>query len=105
MSLVDTLDSLAALPPWLDPAKLDLFEFWRFILTVACFVYAAVVTIQSLWSWMLFLSGPERTTTLMRRYVIIQLLRLRLRPFGGELIQTAIWTVVLVWLVRAHTSR
>ena len=95
---------IAALPTWLDPAKLDFFEFWRFILTVACFIYAIVVTIQSLWGWALYLSGPERTTTLMRQYVIVHLLRLRLRPFAAELIQITAWTAILIWIIRIHPS-
>src|SRR5262245_8073462 len=99
------MKSLAALPSWLDPTQLDLFEFFRFILTIACFIYAAVVTIQSVWNWMLYLSGTQRATTLLRRYLIIQLLRLRLRPFAGELVQIAVWTAVLVFLIRMHPSR
>src|SRR5262245_156273 len=94
--------SLAALPSWLNPTGLDLFEFWRFILTVACFIYAAVLTVQSIWNWLVYLSGPQRATTLLRRYVIIQLLRLRLRPFAGELLQIGVWSVVLAQLVRLH---
>jgi hypothetical protein len=38
----------------------------------------------------------------MRRYTIVQLLRLRLRPFTGELGQIAFWTFALIGLVYLH---
>ena len=39
------------------------------------------------------------------QYVIVHLLRLRLRPFAAELIQIAVWTAILIWVIRIHPSQ
>lgn len=88
---------------WWNPARMDLFQFWRFVLSGACTIYAAVVMLQSLWRWALYLSGGERATTVLRHYVIVQLLRLRVRRFSGELVQIAIWSGVFLVLIRMHS--
>lgn len=83
-------------------AHRDLFETWRLILGTACSVYAIVVTARSLWMWVLYLSGSERVMSLARRYLLVQLLRLRLRPFAGELVQIGLWLAVLIVLLNWH---
>lgn len=80
----------------------DLFESWRLLLGLLCTVYAAVVTIRSTWEWVLYFSGPDKTTALMRNYVVAQLLGLRLGRFRSELLQIALWLVVLLGLLRLH---
>lgn len=80
----------------------DLFEVWRLILAILCTVYAAVVTARSLWSWIVCLSGAGRTTTIMRNYVIVQLLRLRPGRFRGELFRIGALLVALAVLLRFH---
>jgi len=84
------------LPDW------DLFEQWRLLLTVVCTVYAVVVTARSLRSWLLYLSGRDRRTSLLRSYVVVQLLRLRLRRFAGELLQIGFWLAMLLLLLYGH---
>jgi hypothetical protein len=80
----------------------DLFEVWRFILGVVCTVYATVVTVRSLWEWCVYFSGADRSTALMRRYVIVQLLRLSPGRFTWELAQIGFWLSVLIVLLRLH---
>lgn len=82
--------------------QFDLFYFFRWWLTIVCFVYALILTGRSLWGWIEFLSRPDRPVTVLRHYVIVQLLRLRVRRFRGELVRITAWTAALVLVIRAH---
>jgi hypothetical protein len=86
-----------SLPPF------DFFDSWRWLLATVCSVYAIVVTARSLWGWIEYFAAPDRTTALMRRYTIVHLLRLRVRPFLGEVGQIVFWTLALVILVYLHS--
>ena len=80
----------------------DLFELWRLVLGTACTIYALVVTIRSLWGWVLYFSGMDRSVSMARQYLIVQLLRLRVRRFAGELLQIAFWAAALIYVLRLH---
>ena len=80
----------------------DLFESWRLLLTTVCSIYALVITGKSLWEWVVYLSAPDKATTLMRSYVISSLLRIRVRSFAGELIQIAFWSAALLLILVLH---
>lgn len=80
----------------------DLFELWRLLLGTICTIYAIVVSVRSLWSWVVYLSVPGRTTTVMRNYVIVQLLRLKPGRFADELAQIGALLLVLLLLLRFH---
>lgn len=82
--------------------SLDLFQVWRVILSTLCGVYATVVTARSLWGWAVYLSGSDRRTSLMRNYVLVQLLRLRPGRFAGEFAQIGVWFAVFVGLLYLH---
>lgn len=90
---------LAWLSKW---RECDLFELWRLLLATVCAIYAIVVTGRSLYGWFVYLSQPDRTTTLIRQVVIVQLLRLRIRSFVGELLQIAFWGLVAFLLLDWH---
>ncbi len=81
----------------------DLFAFYRWVLFIIGTVYTVVVTARSLWSWVEFLWAPERWSGPLRRYVLVQALRIRIRRFTLELAQIAALTAaffILVWLHR-----
>lgn len=80
----------------------DLFEFWRLALGIICTIYAIVVTVHSLWQWVIYLSGSGKTTAIMRTYVIVSLMRLSPRRFSSELIQMAFWLTMLVLFLWLH---
>lgn len=82
------------------PRGFDLFDFWRWFLAVACMIYAVVLTVRWAWSWLVYLAGRDRSIVLLRHYLIVQALRLRVRRFAGELLQIAAWTTVLILLLR-----
>ena len=86
----------------MNPDRYDLFELWRLALGLVCTIYALVVTGQNLWEWIVYLSGRDRATVLVRQYVLVQLLRLRVRRFAGELAQIVFWLVALAVILRWH---
>ena len=100
---MSTSDSLAGLGADLLGGR-DLFEVWRFLLGTLCTIYAIVMTARSLWGWIAYLSAPGRTMTLMRNYVVVSLLRLRVRRHAWELTQTAFWLAVLAVLLDLHRN-
>ncbi len=82
----------------------DLFEMWRWLLCVVCTVYALVVTGRSLWGWIEYFSGRDRTRVILRNYVLVQLLRVRLRPLAKELSLIGFWLILLAIVLSQHTS-
>jgi hypothetical protein len=82
---------------------IDFFNFFRYVLAVIVTVYATVVTLQSLYGWYVYLSGGDKYITLVRRYVIVQGLRLRFRSFWGDVLICILLSVACVLIWRAHS--
>jgi hypothetical protein len=81
---------------------LDTFQFFRLTVAWIATVYATVITLQSLWSWVVYLSGGDKYMTLIRRYLIIHALRLRFATFWGDVIICILLCVVFVLLYKLH---
>lgn len=77
----------------------DLFDFWRWFLAIACTVYTIIFTARWGWGWLVYLSSGDRSITLLRHYIIVQALRLRLRRFQEEGLAIAGWGLVLFVLL------
>src|ERR1700712_381796 len=80
----------------------DFFNFFRYLLGLIATVYATVVTLQAAWGWIAWLSGSDKYTSLLRRYLIVHGLRLRFRAFGGDVIICILLCVVFCILWKAH---
>jgi hypothetical protein len=80
----------------------DFFNFFRWTLGTVVTIYATVVTWQWLYGWWVYFRGKGRYLSLMRRYVLVQGLRLRIKTFGGDVLVCILLTVVWVLLLRAH---
>ena len=84
----------------------DLFHLFRWLLGIVVTVYAAVVTVQWLWGWWVWLTRPsqgyEKQFALLRRYLMLHGLRLRVRRFGGDLLVCAGLCVIFGLLTYAH---
>ncbi|MGD0388458.1 MAG: hypothetical protein ABSC42_05825 [Tepidisphaeraceae bacterium] len=80
----------------------DFFNFFRWVLGTVVTIYATVVTWQSLYGWWVYLGSEGRYMSLMRRYVMVQGLRLRIKTFGGDVLVCILLTVVWILLLRAH---
>ena len=84
----------------------DLFDLFRWLLGTVVTVYATVVTCQWAWSWWVWLTRPqagyERHFSILRRYLVLHGLRVRMRRFGGDLLVIAGLSIVFVLLFWAH---
>ena len=81
---------------------IDFFDFFRWVLGTVVTIYATVVSLQFMYGWWVYLSGEGRYVSLMRRYIMLQGLRLRIRTFGGDVLICILLTAVWVLLLRAH---
>jgi hypothetical protein len=82
--------------------QLDPFQFFRLTVAWIATIYATVVTLQSLWGWVAYLSGSDRYMAIVRRYLIIHALRLRFKTFWGDVIICILLCVVFLLLWRLH---
>jgi hypothetical protein len=82
--------------------NVDFFHFFRYTLGIIATVYATVITLQSLWGWVVWLSGTDKYITLVRRYVVVHGLRLRFKAFWGDVIICVLLCVVFLILWYAH---
>lgn len=80
----------------------DLFEFYRFMLAVLVGTYGTVRLISSIWRWQGLGKGGPRTQALFRRYVLIQLARVRFRRFWWDFVTIAMLAFIFILLVRWH---
>src|SRR5215213_8385448 len=82
--------------------SIDLFNFFRWVLGTIVTIYVTIITLQSLWSWYIWLAGQDKYIGLLRRYLIVHGLRLRFGTFWGDLAVTVLLTVVFFMLWHAH---
>jgi hypothetical protein len=82
--------------------ELDPYIAFRWILGTFVTIYASVVTIMSLWQWYIWLATQDKYISLVRRYIIVQGLRLRFRSFGGDLAVSILLCIAFVLLWRAN---
>ncbi len=81
---------------------IDFFSFFRYMLGWIVTIYATIITVQSLWGWYLWLAGSDKYISLLRRYVIVQGLRLRFRAFWGDVIICVLLCVAFLLMWRAQ---
>lgn len=82
--------------------SIDLFNFFRWVLGTVVTIYATIITLQSLWSWYIWLAGSDRYIGLLRRYLIVHGLRLRFGSFWGDVIICILLTIAFFILWHAH---
>ena len=80
----------------------DVFFLWRWVLAVSGAVYTLLGTIQSVSRWLDWLEPRDRLSRIRRHYVVLHLLRLRVRDFWWELLQIVLLVVLLVLIIRGH---
>ncbi len=82
--------------------RIDLFNFFRYTLAWVATIYATVITVQSLWGWYVWLMGRDKYIGMLRRYVIVQGLRLKFSTFWGDVLVCLLLSVTFCILWRAH---
>ena len=80
----------------------DFFNFFRYMLGTIATIYATVLTLQSLWGWYVWLAGQDRYIGLVRRYLIVHGLRLRVKAFWGDVIICVLLSITFFILWHAH---
>ena len=82
--------------------EIDLFNFFRWTLGWFVTIYASLVTYQSLKEWYLFLAGSDRYISVLRRYIIVQGLRLRFKTFWGDVLICLLRCVAFLLMWKMH---
>lgn len=77
----------------------DLFESYRFLLIVVGSSYSAVRTAHALQRWY---GSQDRLDAMMRRYVHVHLLRIRLRRFLFDILMIVGLLALLAEIVWLH---
>ena len=81
---------------------IDFFNFFRWTLGTVVTIYASIVTFQSMYGWYVWLAGQDKYIGLLRRYVIVHGLRLRVRAFWGDVIICLLLCVAFLIMWHMH---
>ena len=84
--------------------RFDLFHLYRFMLSLVVAVYCGLRALQSLWHWVGLGRDGSPQMAILRRYVILLLLRLKLRHFLSEFSVIVGLSAVLILLLSLHVS-
>jgi hypothetical protein len=85
---------------WLP--TVDLFAFFRWMLAWIVTIYVTVVTLRFAWGWVVWLAGSDKYVSMLRRYLILQGLRLRFSTFFGDLVISVLLCIAFALLWRAN---
>lgn len=82
----------------------SLFTFFRWLAFVFVTIYVTITTAQSLWGWYVFLWQRDRYMNILRSYVIVHGLRLRVRSFAGDAVVCVLLGVAFLLMWKAHVQ-
>src|SRR5260370_2602007 len=82
--------------------NIDFFDFFRYALGWVVTIYATIITLQSLWGWYVWLAGSDKYISMLRRYVILHSLRLRVFKLWPDVLICVLLTVAFFILWHAH---
>jgi hypothetical protein len=80
----------------------DFFAIFRWLIFVFATIYVTITTIQFLWSWYTFLTQRDRYIGLLRNYLILHGLRIRVKSFAGDVVVCLLLSVAFLLMWRAH---
>ncbi len=80
----------------------DIFDTFRWLLFLFLTIYFLVTTFQFLWSWYVWLWQPDRYMGMLRNYLIVHGLRLRVRAFWGDVLVCCLLSVAFLLLWYGH---
>jgi hypothetical protein len=81
---------------------MDLFDFYRALLAIFLTVYTLLMTAAMIVQGMWLLTSRDRTAAILRKYLVLLALRMRVRAFRNELIQIALLSVAFIALLYGH---
>ena len=82
----------------------DLFHFYRFLLAVLMTSYALVRLVLFLARWRDLGADDPRGLGLLKRYVLVQILGIRLWRFAREGLVIGLLLALLITLITLHTA-
>src|ERR1700733_9656735 len=82
--------------------KIHLFDLFRWPLCTVVTLYASIVTLQSIYGRYIYLSGGDKYVSMIRRYLLVHGLRLRIKSFWGDVLVCALLTVTFFMIWHAH---
>lgn len=82
--------------------EIDLFGFYRHLLSLLVGIYATVRLIVFIWNCPFFNPGPGHGAAVANRYLGVLLLRIRVRLFLFDMAVIASLTFVLGLLIHRH---
>ena len=80
----------------------DVFDLYRRTLAIVFGTYAVIRLINAVWRWQLATQRAGRSEAMLRRYVLVSLLRVRLRRFWFDVVQIGVLTAMLTYLLWLH---
>jgi hypothetical protein len=86
----------------LPAVSMDFFDFFRYVLATVVTIYATLVTVQWAAGWYKWLSQQGRHTTLLRSYLIVSGLRLKVTTFWADVLISLMLCVIFMMLWHAH---
>lgn len=81
--------------------ELEIFDLWRWMLTVVVTIYVTIYTWKTVWGYLLWFNSSRRFQV-MGRYALVLLLRSRFHKFAGELARIAALVVLFAVIVGLH---
>ncbi len=78
---------------------IDFFVLYRRLLLIVAGTYTAVRLLQFIWRWRSDSLIAARPEALMRRWVEVSVLRLRLRWFSFDVLQIVLLTAILLYVL------
>ena len=85
----------------MDP-PVDLFHLFRAALVTVCSIYALLQIGSTLRRLNLYLTPTRRDRAMLRGYIMVHLVRLRVRRFAFDLMEILILLGALIYIVRLH---
>jgi len=83
----------------------DIFDLYRRLLAIIVTTYVTVRAVSFVWRWQLAMGSARRWEATTRRYLVVQLLRVRLHRSVLDLLQIAVLAVVFCYLIWLHWQR
>ena len=83
-------------------ADVDLFHVFRRLLVITCGIYAFCTIVRSLNRWLPAPGSDRPYESWMRRYLVTQLFRVRLRAFVLDLFQITMLGIIFCYVIILH---
>lgn len=83
----------------------DLFALYRRVLLILVGTYTVIKLLQFIWRWRVDTLAAARPEALLRRWVELSALRVRMRRFTLDVLQLVVLAVILVYIVWLQVGR